>query len=173
MNWLDWVLLAVFAIAAFKGFSRGFIVEVGSLVALVAGVWAGVHVSDRVVDAIGLETESAALAFLVTFLLVLLVVHLIAKLLTAMVDLAQLSLPNKLSGIGFGVLRSAFTMSIVLNLLAGSSDGSLPPAKAREGSMLFGPVRSFAPLIIPSLGETKWLLRTMDRIQEEAREMGL
>ena len=173
MNWLDWVLLAVFAFAAFKGFSRGFIVEVGSLVALVAGIWAGVHVSDRVVDAIGLETESAALAFFVTFLLVLLAVHLLAKLLTAMVDIAQLSLPNKLAGTVFGVVRSAFTMSIALNLLAGFSEGSMPPTKARDGSKLFGPVRAFAPLVIPSLGETKWLVQAMDRIQEEARDIGL
>ncbi|MCB0779973.1 MAG: CvpA family protein, partial [Flavobacteriales bacterium] len=54
MNWIDWVLLAAIALAAFKGWSRGFIVEVGSLVALVAGVWAGIHLSDQVVDWLGL-----------------------------------------------------------------------------------------------------------------------
>ena len=173
MNWLDWVLVALLALAAFKGFSRGFIVEVGSLVALVGGIWAGIHLSDQVVDAIGLDTKSAALAFLVTFLLVLVGVHLIAKGLTTLIDIAQLSLPNKVAGVAFGVLRSAFTISIALNLMTGFSDGSMPPEKARDGSTLFGPVRSFAPFVVPSLGETKWLVHAMDRIQEEARDIGL
>jgi membrane protein required for colicin V production len=173
MNWLDWVLVALLALAALKGFSRGFIVEVGSLVALVGGVWAGIHLSDRVVDAIGLDTKSAAVAFLVTFLLVLAGVHLLAKGLTTVVDIAQLSLPNKVAGVVFGVLRSVFTISIVLNLMAGSSDGSLPPEKVRDGSTLYAPLRTCAPFVVPALGETKWLAQAMDRVQEEIRTIDL
>jgi membrane protein required for colicin V production len=173
MNWLDWVLAVLLALAAFKGFSRGFIVEVGSLVALIGGVWAGIHLSDRVVDAIGLDTKSAAVAFLVTFLMVLVGVHLIAKGLTTLVDIAQLSLPNKVAGVAFGVLRSAFTISIALNLMAGFGNGSVIPEKVREGSMLVGPLRSFAPFVVPALGETKWLAHAMDRIQEEIRTIEL
>ena len=60
MNWLDWTLIALIAFAAVKGFSRGFIVEVCSLLALVLGIWAGIHFSDRVAEAIGLETKSSA-----------------------------------------------------------------------------------------------------------------
>ena len=71
MNWLDWTLLALVTFAAIKGFSRGFIVEICSLLALVLGIWAGIHFSDRVAEAIGLETKSSAVAFLVTFLIVL------------------------------------------------------------------------------------------------------
>ncbi len=166
MNWLDWTLLALVTFAAIKGFARGFIVEICSLLALVLGIWAGIHFSDRVAEAIGLETKSAAIAFLATFLIVLVGVHLLARFLTTLVDIAQLSLPNKIAGVLFGALRQVFTLSIALNLLAGYSGDTLPPAKARTDSMLYDPAKALAPLVIPALGQTKWLKHALDEVQE-------
>jgi len=165
MNWLDWAVVALVAFAAIKGFSRGFVVEVCSLLALVLGIWAGIHFSDRVAEAIGLETQSAAIAFLVTFLIVLVGVHLFARFLTTLIDIAQLSLPNKIIGVLFGALRQVFTLSIALNLLAGYSGDALPPTKARVDSTFYDPVKAFAPLIIPALGQTKWLKRALDEVK--------
>lgn len=166
MNWLDWTLLALIALAAFKGFARGFIVELASLVALVAAIWAGVHLSERVAEFTGLGRDNAALAFLVTFVLVLLGVHLLARFITTLVDVAQLSLPNKLAGVLFGALRAAFTLSVTLNLLVGYSEGELPPAKARTGSAAYEPVRAFAPLLVPALEGTKWVKRAVEELKE-------
>lgn len=171
MNWLDWALIALVVFAAIKGFTRGFIVEVCSLLALVLGIWAGIHFSDRVAEAIGLETKNAAIAFIVTFLIVLVGVHLLARFLTTVVDIAQLSLPNKVAGVLFGALRQAFTLSIAINLFAGYSGDALPPSNAREDSALYDPVKAFAPLVIPALGQTKWLQHALDEVQEGAKEL--
>ena len=171
MNWLDWSILVLLALAAFQGFRRGFIVEVASILALVLGIWAGVHVSDRVALAIGLPTEHVALAFLVTFLLVLLVVHLLARFLTSLIGIAMLGLPNKLAGIAFGTLRSAFILSVLLNVLAGFSMGQLPPAEAAERSKLYGPIRALAPAVVPLLGETKWVSDVVEKLKLEALEL--
>ena len=167
MNWLDWALIALIAFAAIKGFSRGFIVEICSLLALVLGIWAGIHFSDRVAAAIGLESKSAAIAFLVTFLIVLVGVHLLARFLTTLVDIAQLSLPNKIAGVLFGALRQVFILSIALNLLAGYSGGAFPPTKARTDSTFHDPVKALAPLVIPALDQTKWLKHALDEVQED------
>lgn len=167
MNWLDWGLVVFFAFAAYKGFTRGFIIELASLVALVAGIWAGIHLSDRVVEAIGLETDSAAIAFLVTFLIVLLGVHLIARFLTKLIDIAQLSIPNKLAGIAFGVLRSAFTWSIALSLIGSYSDDAVPPQEVRENAVLYEPVKALSPILLPALKENKWVKRTMNEMKSE------
>ena len=160
-------MVAFLAMAAFKGFQRGFIIELASLVALVLGIWAGIHLSERVTAALGLEVESAALAFLITFILVLVAVHLLARFLTKLIDLAQLGIPNKLAGILFGVVRSAFVLSIVLNLLASYTEGNFPPEEVRQGSTLHAPIRAFAPLLVPALEETKWVRRVMDAVKEE------
>lgn len=171
MNWLDWTIIALAVFAAVKGFSRGFIVELASLVAFVLGIWAGIHLSERVAEATGLGTDNAALAFLVTFIIVVVGVNLLARFLTTLIDIAQLSLPNKIGGVFFGVLRSAFTMSVMLNLLVGYSDGELPPTEARTNSTLYAPVRAFAPLLVPALEETKWVKRAVEEIKEGIDEV--
>jgi membrane protein required for colicin V production len=167
MNWLDWAMVALLGLAGVQGFRRGFIVELASLIALALGIWAAVHVSDRVAAAVGIDAENVALAFLVTFLGVLLAVHLLARFLTTLIDLAQLGLPNKLAGVVFGVLRSAFTLSIALNLLVGYTEGAMPPSEARTTSTLYPPVRAFAPLLIPALGDTKWVQWAVEEVKEQ------
>ncbi len=171
MNWLDWLLLGILAWAAIQGFQRGFIIELASLVALVAGIWAAVHFSDRFAAAVGIDAENTALAFLLTFLAVLLVVHLLARFLTTLIDIAQLGVPNKLAGIVFGMLRSAFSLSVALNLLVGYSEGAMPAEPVREGSKVYAPLRAFAPLIVPVLGETKWVKDAVDAVKREVEDL--
>jgi membrane protein required for colicin V production len=171
MNWLDWLLIALLLFAAFKGFSRGFIVEVCSLLALVVGISVAARFSLRFADAVGLGSDKETLAFILTFLAVLVAVHLLARFLTTLIDLAQLGLPNKLAGTLFGAIRSAFTLSIMLNLLVGWTDDAFPPKSVREESTLHAPIRAFAPLVIPSLDQTKWVKEAIDRVKQEAEAL--
>lgn len=170
MNWLDILLLIILGAAAWKGFRRGFIIEMASLVGVVLGIWAGIHLSERVIDSLELEVKSAAFAFLITFALVLALVVLIGHGLTKLIDLASLSIPNKIAGIAFGVLRSAFTLSIALNLLHGWTEGSMPPADVREASRLHAPVSAFAPLVVPALNDAKWMERLKEEVGVELRK---
>jgi membrane protein required for colicin V production len=171
MNWLDWTIIALLAWAAIKGFQRGFVVELAALVALVLGIWAGTHLNERVGAAIGLDKDQVVIAFVITFLLVLVGVHLLARFLTTLVDLAQLSLPNKVAGIGFGMVRAAFSLSIALNLLLGYTGKTMPPQDVCEASVLYTPVQAFAPVIIPALGETKWVKDAVERAKDEAERL--
>jgi membrane protein required for colicin V production len=164
MNWLDIVLIIILGASAWKGFRRGFFIEVASLLGLVLGIWAGIHLSDRVIDALDLEVKGAAAAFLITFGLVLALVVLLGHLLTKAIDLANLSIPNKLAGIAFGVVRSAFTLSIALNLLQGFSGGAFPAAEVREQSRLHAPLMILAPYVIPNLNEAKWMEELKDEV---------
>lgn len=172
MNWLDWIFIALLTLAAFKGFSHGAIVEVASLLALVLGIWAASRFSGLMAETIGLDPEREVLAFLVTFLAVLIGVHLLARLLTTMIDMAQLGLPNKLLGLLFGALRSAFALSVLLNLSAGWGNTAFPPEKACEDSVLHAPVLAFAPVVVPALGNTKWVKDALDRAADKAEGLG-
>lgn len=167
MNWLDWVLVVLVAIAAVKGFMRGFIIEVCALLGFVAGVWLAVLFSDRVGEALGLGADNTAIAFLVTLVGVIVLVYLLGRGLTKAVDIAQLGIPNKLAGGLFGALRSAFMLSVLLNLLAGWSEGTMPSREVREGSTLHDPVRGLAPLVLPALGRTEWVGDAARRLRDE------
>lgn len=167
MNWLDAIIFLLMAMAAWKGFSRGFVIELASLVGLALGIWAGIHLSDRVNALLDLDVRNEAVAFVITFAIVLLCVHLLARMLTTVIDIAQLSLPNKLAGILFGVVRSAFVVSIVLNLALGVGKEGIIPAPVRDGSVCYPLIRPFAPAVIPALGETKWVRAAVDRAEQE------
>lgn len=170
MNWLDWVLLALLGIAVLQGFMHGFVRELAGLLAWVAGIWAGIHLNDRVATWLGLDPAQEALSFLVTFLLVLLVVHLLGRALTTAIDAAQLGLPNKVAGAVFALVRKAFVLSVLINLLsAWQGLQGRPVREAVNGSAIAATLRPFAPLVIPALGEAKWLGRVVETVEEQVR----
>lgn len=171
MNWLDLLLIALLGFAAVRGFMRGFIVELCGLVGLVLGIWAGTHFSDRVAEWLGLDGASEVVPFLVTFLGVLVLVQLLARAITKAMDLAELSLPNKVAGVIFGVVRKAFVLSVVLKILLAREQAGWPPHEAvRESSSLYGPIQGFAPLVVPALKRTKWIKRALDELPSELRK---
>lgn len=172
MNWLDIGLLVWLGIGAFKGFRNGFIIELCALIGLLLGIWGAVHFSDRVSEWCGWGEDKTVIAFLVTMLLVMFLVHLGAKALTKAIDIAQLSLPNKVAGIVFGVVRMAFLASVLLNAVPVSSwGGSTPSKEVMQRSALYEPVRAFAPMLVPALGGTKWVKRTIERMKEEGGKL--
>lgn len=166
MNWLDLILIIILGIAAVRGFFRGFIIEACSLLGLVVGIWAGVHLNTRAAQWIGLDPGQEVLSFIIVFLAVLIGAHLIGKALTKVIDIAQLSLPNKLAGVVFGIVRSAFVLSVLLNILFAKEAAAWTPKQVpREGSALYEPLRAFAPMILPALGETKWVKRAVEEMK--------
>lgn len=170
MNWLDWALLAVLAFAAVRGFFRGFVVELASLLGIIIGIWAASHYNGRVAAWAGLDPGNEAVSFIITFVAVLVLVHLLAKVITKAMDLAMLGLPNKVAGSVFGALRSAFILSVLLNLmLARPGTKALLSSEATEGSILYGPVRAFAPFLVPALGESRWLHDALETVKEGVR----
>lgn len=171
MCWLDWILLIAIGGAAIRGFFRGFVVEVCALLAWVLGIWAAIRLSDRVGAWVGLDPDRQVLAFGLTFLIVVVAVHFIAKAITQAIDLAELSLPNKVMGTVFGALRSAFVLSVVLNVLHASPQAEEKLDAISEGSALYGPVRAFAPLVVPALKKTKWVQRAIQEVRKEGERL--
>lgn len=170
MNWLDLILVLIIGGAAVRGFFRGFIIEACTLLGLIVGIWAGSHLNSRAAEWMGLDPHQEVISFIVIFLAVLTLSGLIGQALTKVIDVAQLGLPNKLAGVVFGALRSAFVLSILLNILSASSIGwvGVRIDDARPGSMFYSPVKDFAPMIVPALGETKWVKRAIEGMHEIA-----
>lgn len=173
MNWLDLVLLVWIGLGAIKGFRNGFVIELCALLGVLLGIWGAVHFSDRVSAWLGWnDADRPVIAFLVTMLLVMALVHLGARAMTKAIDLVHLSLPNKVMGVLFGLVRAAFLVSVLLNCVPGSSWGGSPSGKkAIDGSFFYAPVRSFAPVLVPALGETKWVKHALEELEREGKQI--
>ena len=117
-NWLDWTLVGVVLLSAFTAFLKGFIRELISLAALVAGL---------VVAAVGYQRASAwfedltrshqiaeGVAFLVLLLGVLLAGGLVSALAGRLIKTAGLQRIDRLLGACFGLIRGLALDSILL-----------------------------------------------------------
>ena len=119
MNLVDILIWAVLLIFMAKGFWKGLIREVCTLVGLVAGGWAAFRYSSSLAEAsqsfIHLPQHVAsALSFLLIFFLVGLLFFLFGHLLTVIFKVMLLGGVNRIGGVIFGLLEGAFILCMVL-----------------------------------------------------------
>ncbi|MCR9181486.1 MAG: CvpA family protein [Flavobacteriaceae bacterium] len=157
MNSLD-VFLAIFlAIGLFQGFRKGFFIELASLLGLVLGVVGAIYFSHFVAGFLASFTDWSEqtlnmAAFAITFIGIVILISSIAKLLTKTLDLVALGLVNKLLGGLFGVLKTAFFLSVlILFINAIENELSFMDEEKKDASLLYKPVASLAPMVLPKL----------------------
>lgn len=117
MNTIDIIIFIPLIWAAYSGFKKGFIIEVATLVALAAGIYAGVHFSNYAAEHLASHIESKLLplaSFGVTFLIVVILIFSVGKLLEKVVNMVALKLVNKALGAVFGMLKAFVIMSVLL-----------------------------------------------------------
>lgn len=113
MNFIDILFLILSIYFVFKGFKNGLIIELTSLASFVLGGLAGVYLSHYISGLLfakgGFNPEvSYAISFLILFASVVIIVRLIAKAVTKVIDMAALGFINKLLGAVFGFLKLVF-----------------------------------------------------------------
>ena len=172
----DVVLLLVLLIGAWRGFAKGLLLSVASLVGLVGGIWAASHFSHLVAEHLSKHVSwsvntlhMASLAL--TFLLVVVGVHLLAKLLEKVLDLVALGFVNKLAGAVFGLLKVALILSFVMLLLNQTVGPRAWLPESEPASVLIGPVEALAPAITPALNRLEELQPLEDSVHERVNDL--
>ena len=121
MNLVDiliWLTLAGFVV---KGFMKGLVRQVCSLLGLLIGGWAAIKYYHFVAEAsrhlIQLPPKvAAALSFLCIFLVVGLLFYFLGHLLTVIFKIMLLGGVNRVGGVVLGLLEGAFVLCLVLYL---------------------------------------------------------
>lgn len=157
MNYLDLILAIPLVWGVFVGFKNGLIIEAASLAALVLGIFGAIHFSDLtagfLVENLNVTTQYINLiAFAVTFVGIVILVHLLAKMVDKLVKAVALGFVNRLLGMVFGLIKYAFIISIILVIInAVNSNMTFISKEKIEKSILFKPLSDFAPGIFPYL----------------------
>lgn len=167
MNTIDIVLGVILLIAFVVGFKKGLFVALAGLIGIIAGVYGAVYFSEYAAGYIAGWTDwneqtVNLTAFAVTFLIILLVISMAGKALTKIADFAALGIINKLLGAVFNVLKFAFIVSVVFMFVNASPSFSILSEEDREDSVLYAPVSSLAPLVVP------YILNEVDGFEDEA-----
>lgn len=161
MNYFDIVFIIPLLWGAYKGFTKGFVIEIASFVALGLGVWGGLKFSYVSAEYLSKMFDISPkimplISFSVTFIGIVIVVFLLAKLLQGVLKKAALGFINKLLGLFFGVLKFAFILSIVLNLInVFNKEVEFITPEKKDASLLYQPVEKFSQLLIPGIKDLK------------------
>jgi len=120
MNWLDIVLILIFAVFAFLGFKRGLIRAVLILVGLILGVFlAGrFYLAFSGWLPIANVTAARVLAFILIFVAVVAVACVVAFLLRKTISAIMLGWADRLLGAVFGLVAGAVICGALLALFA-------------------------------------------------------
>jgi membrane protein required for colicin V production len=145
LSWVDWMLLTVIAVSVALGLMRGFVLEalglLGWVVAWFAAQWAAPPLAPRIAEW-GMGEPGGALphaaAFLAVFLLALVVWMLFARVLRAVVHATPLSLPDRILGGGFGVLRGAVLLLALAMVVALTPAAQSQDWRSSQGARWLG-----------------------------------
>lgn len=161
MSYIDVILVIPLLWGLYKGFSKGLIVEIASLAALVLAVWGGIKFSDFLSGwmqgSLGWTSKYLpVISFAVIFIAVLLVVFGVAKLVERMAKAVSLGWLNKIGGAIFGMLKFGLLLSMLIFFLETINKIiSFIPEETKNNSLLYRPVQKIAPTIIPGLNENE------------------
>jgi len=160
---IDIIAFILLIIAAFKGLRKGLIVAVFSFLAFIIGLAAALKLSTAMADYIGSNVEVSQrwlpfIAFILVFLIVVLLVRLGAKLLQGAVQMAMLGWVNRIGGLLFFVLIYFFIYSI---LLFYATQLHLIKLETIEASSTYDYIAPFGPKVMDILGSILPFFRDM------------
>ncbi len=157
MNTVDIILSLVLLYGLVRGFFRGLLAELASLVGIVAGIYGAVHFSQFLGSFLSTWIEWKPqyinlISFALTFILIVFLISLAGKMLTKVAAFAALGVVNKLLGGVFGLLKSAFVASVIIMFFKATNERiEIVEDRTLEESVLYEPVESIAPIILPSI----------------------
>lgn len=157
MNYIDIIILLFLLFGAFRGFSKGLVIEVATLAGLILGVYISIRYSSYTEgilrDFMNITSEYISyIALAVTFIVVVVGVYILGKLLTKLVDIISLGLVNKLLGTLFGVVKYFIIVCVLLMIVDALNEKfQFISEEAIQKSLLFQPFLNFAEKIYNSI----------------------
>jgi membrane protein required for colicin V production len=167
MNYIDIIIIVILCIAMVRGFINGLVREVASLAALILGIWAA-----KLYDYFDMTGKYVGIiSFLITFGIIVIVIHFIGLLVDKLMEAVALGLVNKLLGIVFGLFKAVLIMSVILVVL-NAIDVRRPflPKEKIEQSILYNSISDIAPAIFPVIGEGGFY-QSFDRFKKKPEEV--
>lgn len=160
---VDFIAIGLIILAIIKGFQKGLVVAIFSLLAFIIGLAAALKLSTVVASYLGANTTVSQrwlpiLAFAVVFFIVVLLVRLGAKIIEGGLRMAMLGWVNKLGGVVFYLLLYFFIFSIVLFY---ATQLHLIKTETIQTSSTYPIIYPMAPVVLDTLGSIVPVFKNM------------
>jgi len=157
MGFIDVLIGILLAYGLFRGLKNGLFVELAAIVALIAGLYGAIHFSYIVGDYLAEnmdwnEKYINLISVIVTFVLIVFLVHLAGKLLTKIANVALLGFVNKIAGAIFGGLKVAVILGGLLIFFdrANTSLNLISEERLQE-SIFYTPLRELGGFVFDNV----------------------
>ncbi|SIP98501.1 CvpA family protein [Maribacter ulvicola] len=157
MGLLDILLGLPLIWGLWKGYKNGLFMEIASIVALVAGIFGAIHFSYITGAYLSEhlnwdERNMSIIAFIITFVLIIIIVNLVGKLLTKVANFAMLGSLNKIAGGIFGLLKVAILLGAAFVFFDRiDTTLNLITDETKEKSILYQPIKDIGALIFDTV----------------------
>ena len=161
MAFIDIVLGLLLIYGLYKGLKNGLFVEIASIVALIGGIYGAIHFSYIAGDYLSQnmdwnERYINITAFIITFIAIVLIVHLAGQFLTKIANFAMLGLLNKIAGGIFGTLKVAVILGALLVFFdRANTSANVVKDESLESSVLYGPVKEIGAFVFSKVLKEK------------------
>jgi len=150
MNYIDIIIIIPLIYALYVGWTKGLIIEVSKLAALLLGIFLAVNYSDYtkelLTDKLDLHSNYMGyIAFIVTFIAVVVIINLIGKLISKFVHAIALGFVNRLLGAVFSMAKVLIIVCILVSLFEGlDKNVHITKVQDKQNSKLYYPIYKFA-----------------------------
>lgn len=157
MGIFDIILGILLAFAFYKGLQNGLFMELASLISMLAGIYIAVKFSfyfrDILVGFVKWNPNMIQIiAFVLTFISVVVVVSILGKFLTGVADFAFLGWLNSIGGGFFRVLKTVLILGVVFAVFEKINfNHSLAKKETLDKSLFYNSIQKTAGFIYPSL----------------------
>lgn len=157
-SYIDLIILVPVIYGLYKGFTKGLILSLATLVGLLLGIYGGVKFSHLTSQYLfeHFEIDIPLVAFAVTFLLIMIGVYMLGKLLSKFVDALSLGLFNNLAGAVFGAGKTILILAVLLLFFENANQTfHLVGDEVVAKSELYGFLKQTSDVVFPYFEELK------------------
>lgn len=155
ISFIDIIIALILIWQAFAGYYKGFIFQITTLVALVAGIYGAYVFSGMVTNfMVSRYRYDESWVHIISFIIILIAIMLIVDFIGDRLDKAMkkhfVGITNKLLGILIAIVKTVFLLSIVIfvfNMINNSEE--ILPQKTIDQSIMYNPVSKVAPVVFP------------------------
>lgn len=157
MGFLDIILGVLLAFAFYKGIRNGLFVELASLVSLLLGIYVAVKFSSFMKEFLAgfvnwNPNTVQVIAFVLTFIVVVIGVSILGKFLTGLADFAFLGWLNTIGGGFFRLLKTILILGIVFKVFEKINyHNFIAKKETLDNSLFYNPIQKIAGYMYPSI----------------------
>lgn len=157
MNWIDWIVCIVFALAVWNGWRKGFVVQLCGLAGLLVAVWLAMRFGPEVGLRAGITPEYAtAGGFVIVLLVVLIAAVLLGRGMRKLLRFVGLGFLDVALGIAVAVVKYALLLSVLFSAFGRLNDGfGLVEPQTLAQSKTYEPVSRFAGWVFPQVSSLR------------------